>query len=237
METKQHNNIDYAHLITDELYDILYKNYTAFTPANISDKAKQMGVKESETETSKGYWTTSIAAYGEENAVMFVEPDGSLNDYVGYKSDAGLRICCYILYDINSKIFKESKMETRTADVFIYSKHQKVKVTSTAPIISIDNTKFIWLNKEDNENDNINVSQLISLDILEKAEIFCQKGLSLTSYLLADKIREQCNRATIKLAKNSEEFKRLLLPIEIIGNNNHSVFKPLENKKEISIEL
>ena len=132
-------------------------------------------------------------------------------------------------------------MQKRTQLVYENGDHSPVydkngdsqKVTSTAPIITLENgTKCIWLNKDECEKGEDKTIQLWTLDLVEKAEPFAENG-DHNDWAKAEKLHNQCERWVEN--NLSDEEKAMLVPVEMSSEDGYDKATPiLEQEKHLT---
>lgn len=147
-----------------------------------------------------------------------------------------LRVALNLIYNPDSSFVKGCKYLKQTSLVCDEETDGNEEVNSIAPIITVDDTQFIWLNKEDCEVGTVKTMELWSLELVERAEVFDEAGRH-NDYTKAEKLRAQCNRIVEELAKRNVEFKELLVPVKIYSEDDYQTAIPqLQKDKKMQVQ-
>lgn len=211
-----------AYLPSAEEQSLLYAKYPAFSCAYVSEKAKKQGAY-SNSENKGHYYLRTILPWESSTPVDFVATDGSHALDIYTDKIPGLRISMSLNYDANSQIVKNCKTVKRTTYVYNDTAGEEItksekKVTSKAPVVTFGGIDYIWLNKKECEKGNSAVMQIISVDLLEKAEPFTLKKHN-ADYAKAEELRAQCERVALENA--TEEEKAMVLDAIMSSNDKY----------------
>ncbi len=225
--------LEYGYVPSTSEYDKYFEKFRAFMSADVSAKAKEQGAWVSDNYKGKGYFPMRSPLPGSSYGVSYGDTDGTLAWIFGTHLHAGLRVALNLIYNPDSSLVKGCKYLKQTSLVCDEETDEDIKVTSTAPIITVDGTQFIWLNKEDCEVGTAKTMELWSLELVERAEAFDVAG-DHNDYAKSEKLRAQCNRFVWDLAQKNAEFKELLVPVKISSEDDYQTAIPqLPKAKEI----
>lgn len=219
-------------------YDKYFSRFRAFMGARLSQKAKEKGAWKS-YDYDKGYFFMRSALSGSSIRVWYGYDYGTRGWSFTCMTDAGLRVAFQTIYDPKSSLVKGSRKVTQKSLVYDengkseYTENGEIKkVTSTADIVKIGGIDCIWINKEECENGTAKTMEFWTLDLIDKAEPFAEKG-NHKDYAKATKLQEQCWTA---LTKNfTEEEKAMLVEVEMSSEDGYEKATPIlemENKIE-----
>ncbi len=225
--------LEYGYAPSISEYDKYFEKFRAFMSADVSAVAKNQGAWVSDSYKGKGYFPTRSPLSESSSRVYSGNPNGVRGwDYSNYEH-AGLRVALNLIYNPDSSLVKGCKNLKQTSLVYDKQTGDDIKITSTAPIITVDGIQFIWLNKEECEAGTAKTMELWTLELVEKAEPFSKDG-SHNNYAKAEKLRAQCNRIVEDLANKDAEFKELLVPVKMSSEDNYQTAIPqLPKAKEM----
>ncbi len=228
--------LELAYVPSASEYDKYFKKFRAFMPADVSAVAKEQGAWVSDNYKGKGYFPMRSPLPGSSDGVSYGYDDGVHAWSSSYNNDAGLRVALNLIYNPDSSLVKGCKYLKQTSLVCDKETDEDIKVTSTAPIITVDGTQFIWLNKEECEAGTAKIMELWSLELVERAEAFDEAG-DHNDYAKAEKLRAQCNRFVEDLAQKNAEFKELLVPVKMSSEDDYETAIPqLPKAKEMQVQ-
>ncbi len=229
--------LELAYVPSASEYDKYFKKFRAFMPADVSAVANKQGAWVSDNYKGKGYFPMRSPLPGSSNGVCYgIDYGFRVCGGFSKHDDAGLRVALNLIYDPQCNLVKGCKTLTQTSLVYDKQTGDDIKVTSTAPIITVDGTKFIWLNKEECENGTAKTMELWSLELVERAEAFDEAG-DHNDYAKSEKLRAQCNRFVEDLAQKDAEFKELLVPVKMSSEDDYETAIPqLPKAKEMQVQ-
>jgi len=206
----------------------LVKNFPAFISANVSAKAKAQGAVESRNE-GKGYYLLRSLHH---SFNIYVDASGNPDVLWDHHSYAGLRLALSLIYNPQSRIVKKCGWIKRNE--IVKKAKDKVKIKSKAPVVKFGKIQYIWTNKEDCESGKSQVMKLISLDLVEKANLFVNED-----YAAQKNLRAQCERVAFENA--TEEEKEMVVEVTMSSEDNYEKLTyshpDLENTVETENEI
>lgn len=202
--------------------DLLFGRYPAFASADVSEKAKEQDVYRDYSNKGVYYLRTTLP-WKSSTPVDFVSSDGSHLIDMSLNYVPGLRVGLSLNYIPQSEIVSNCKKIKRTAWVYNETAGEDItklskKETSKAPVVTYGGIEYIWLNKKECEKGESAVMQLISVDILCKAEPFTAKG-NKSDYATAVDLRAQCEKVAFENA--TEEEKAMVAEVIMSSNDGY----------------
>lgn len=229
MELKMKNSINiilnYANLLSLSDYNEIFSKFPAFSCAKLSKKAKQDNLYGDKINKSHSYYLRSP-----ENTYPYLVQTidcyggrGTLNSQ--FKD--GLRVSIQLKYHPQSDIVKNCITISQTSKICDLKEDS---ITSTAPIVTFGKIKYIWLNKNECENNNEKTMRLTSLEILAKSVPFDDYGQTndYGSYFTRQ-IRKQCENEAfgINFCDLTKEEKAMLVKVKLSSKDNYAKATPI----------
>ena len=217
-----------AHLPSINDLRICNKKFEAFTSASASQTALEQGLTVNERTNNASYFLSNSTTL--EPGMAIICNHDSLTLFAStHSNDNGLRVAMQLIYDPDSTIVKSCvEVEKTTKIRDSYSSSQYKTVTSKAPVITFGKKQYIWLNKEECENNSERTMRCISLELVEKAVPFSEK--SNNDFVKAHKIHSQCERVVTEDC-TLEELE-MLVSVKMNNKDRCRTAEPIFTKKQ-----
>ena len=213
------------HISAQEQIKLLSK-YPVFASAQLSDRAKEEGAFEDQSTETGWYFTRSK---GENGLVLLVGQCGGFMSYYGGVKDTGLRVCVQLKYDQQSEVVQSCYLKKKKATIWDPQTKTRQRLSDKAPVVTFGGNEYIWLNKEECENENAKTMELVSVELLAKAVPFDESGLG-NDYIKASKLHEQAyNIATLKC---SPQERAMIVPVVISDKDGYATATPVLEREE-----
>ena len=206
----------------------LKAKFPAYSNAALSERAEKEGTYKNSVYLyfagETGLYFTRSRADISSSFVQCVDSTGSLIDKIGDFTHCGLRVALQIIYNREQPVVKSCRTEKRTAMICNDDTNIVEMRINEAPIVVFGKKEYIWLNKEDCENDSAKTMELISVKLLAKSVQFDKAGEN-NDFANAVELQKQCYEVATENC--TEEEIAMLAPVVMNDEDNYNNATPI----------
>lgn len=203
-----------------EEYQMYKYKYPAFMNPKLSIKKTNWFGVDSQNTPKYGWFILRSSSKSSHKLLICSGDETADFDYKNQsKYTIGLRIAFKLKYNPYSTVFKTLHEESSSIFIHDEKKNKEKEIVNTAPIIIFGGNECIWLNKEECENEQNDIMDLWTLDLVDSVFYYDFEEQHIDSFEKAKDLIQDCSKI---LKQNcSKEELDMLVKVKINEKDNY----------------